>query len=114
MTLVPLEVANHFAVPRMRMIAYDAIGKMLTYEIMDAPGSRILYNCQYLLARQTNRDNAAIEPRILEDGRHFWQWQLDVIGCHVKKGMKIENLRWVPHREQFAWEYCAEYCDATG
>jgi hypothetical protein len=49
---------------------------------------------------------AAGEPRVMNDGRRFYEWQLETLGRHVQKGMKIENLRWVAGRDQFAWDYC--------
>jgi hypothetical protein len=52
------------------------------------------------------KDETAVEPRIMSDGRRFYQWQLDILDRHVRlKGRKIENFRWVPHRDQFAWDY---------
>jgi hypothetical protein len=54
-------------------------------------------------------DEIVVEPRIMSDGRHFYQWQLDILDRHVRQlGKKIENFRWVPHRDQFAWDYCDE------
>jgi hypothetical protein len=53
-------------------------------------------------------DDHTVKHRIMSDGRRFYEWQLDILGRHVQKGMKIANLRWVPHRDQFAWDYCDE------